>query len=106
MPCGWNLVTRQHRPSISSDFRLALLQYLQTDGTIQFEIKLTGCLSTSILSEGEGDLPTNGTLLSPGLNGQIHQHFFCVRMDPAMDDPNGGANLTVSEVGPSLLCCF
>ena len=70
------------------------------DGTIQFETKLTGCLSTSGLSPGEGPLPSHGTLVAPGLNAQIHQHFFCTRLDMAVDDPHGGANLTVSEV-----CC-
>ena len=70
------------------------------DGTIQFEAKLTGCLSTSGLSPGEGPLPTHGTLIAPGLNAQIHQHFFCTRLDMSVDDPHGGANLTVSEV-----CC-
>lgn len=68
------------------------------DGTIQFEAKLTGCLSTSGMSPGEGPLPTHGTLVAPGLNAQIHQHFFCTRLDMAVDDPHGGANLTVSEV--------
>lgn len=74
------------------------LQYLQTDGCIQYEAKLTGCLSTSILSEGEGAFPTNGTFMSPGLNAQIHQHFFCVRIDPAIDCEEGGRGLVVSEV--------
>jgi len=70
------------------------------DGTIQHETKLTGCLSTNVLSEGEGPLPEHGTLLAPGLNAQHHQHFFCARLDPAVDDPAGGAALTVVEVQP------
>ncbi len=70
------------------------------DGTIQHETKLTGCLSTNVLSEGEGPLPEHGTLLAPGLNAQHHQHFFCARLDPAVDDPAGGAALTVVEVRP------
>ena len=68
------------------------------DGTIQHETKLTGCLSTNVLSEGEGPAPQHGTLLAPGLNAQHHQHFFCARLDPAIDDPAGGAALTVVEV--------
>ena len=74
------------------------LQYLQTDGTMQYEAKLTGCLSTSIMSEGEGDKPWNGSLMSLGLNAQIHQHFFCVRIDPAIDCEEGGNSLVVTEV--------
>ena len=61
-------------------------------------MKLTGCLSTSVLSEGEGQDPTHGTLIGPHLNAQLHQHYFCVRLDMSVDDPDGGANLTVSEV--------
>ena len=68
------------------------------DGSIQYEVKLTGCLSTSVLSEGEGMDPTHGTLIAPHLNAQLHQHYFCVRLDMSVDDPEGGANLTVSEV--------
>lgn len=51
-----------------------------------------------MLSEGEGPSPQHGTLLAPGLNAQHHQHFFCARLDPAVDDPAGGAALTVTEV--------
>jgi Cu2+-containing amine oxidase len=29
---------------------------------------------------------------------QVHQHFFCCRLDMAVDDPRGGQGLTVSEV--------
>lgn len=74
------------------------MQYLHTDGTIQYEAKLTGILSTSIMSEGEGTQPQHGSLLSPGLNAQVHQHFFCVRMDPAVDCDEGGKALVISEV--------
>ena len=41
------------------------------DGSIQYEVKLTGCLSTNGLSAGEGPEPTHGTLLAPGLNAQV-----------------------------------
>jgi hypothetical protein len=41
------------------------------DGTITFEIKLTGELSTNLLSEGEGPKPTHGTLVGPGVNAQV-----------------------------------
>ncbi|KAK9817313.1 hypothetical protein WJX72_012521 [[Myrmecia] bisecta] len=71
--------------------------HLYQDGTIEQQTKLTGCLSTNGLSPGEGPIPTHGTLVAPGLNAQIHQHFFCARLDFALDDPNGGAHLTVTE---------
>lgn len=67
------------------------------DGGIQFEIKLTGELSTNQLSPGEAR-PEYGTLVAPAVNAQLHQHMFCVRIDPAVDDPEGGKALAVSEV--------
>lgn len=34
----------------------------------------------------------------PGVNAQHHQHMFCARIDPAVDDEDGGAGLVVTEV--------
>lgn len=58
--------------------------YFGVDGSIDFEIKLSGELSTNVLSPGE-DVPTHGTLVAPGVNAQLHQHMFCARIDPAVD---------------------
>ncbi len=57
--------------------------YLYNDGTIEYEIKLTGVISTGALAEGER--PKHGTLVAPGLYAPHHQHFFCVRMDMEVD---------------------
>jgi primary-amine oxidase len=57
--------------------------YLYQDGTIQYEIKLTGVASTGALPEGEK--PKHGVLMAPGLYGPHHQHFFCVRLDMMVD---------------------
>jgi Cu2+-containing amine oxidase len=67
------------------------------DGTIEYEIKLSGELSTNLLSPGEGPKPKWGTLVMPGVNAQIHQHMFCARLDMAIDDDQGGKGLVVSE---------
>jgi primary-amine oxidase len=64
--------------------------YLYTDGTIEYEVKLTGVISTGALPDGER--PAHGTLVAPGLYGPHHQHFFCVRLDMAVD---GNANTVV-----------
>jgi primary-amine oxidase len=66
--------------------------YLYTDGTIEYEVKLTGVISTGAVAEGER--PAHGTLVAPGLYGPHHQHFFCVRLDPEVD----GINNSVVEV--------
>ena len=67
------------------------------DGTIKYEIKLTGELSTNHLSFGE-ESPEYGTLVMEGVNAQHHQHMFCARLDMAVDDEEGGKGLYVSEV--------
>ena len=37
--------------------------------------------------------------LAPSAALQFHQHMFCARIDPAVDDSQGGKDLVVSEVG-------
>jgi primary-amine oxidase len=69
------------------------------DGSIQFEVKLTGELSTNLVSQGEdARSPAHGTLVLPGVNAQHHQHMFCARLDLAVGDARGGRGLVVSEV--------
>jgi primary-amine oxidase len=65
--------------------------YLYQDGTIQYEVKLSGVASVGALPVGEK--PEHGTLLAPGLYGPNHQHFFCVRLDMMVD----GADNSVYE---------
>jgi primary-amine oxidase len=57
--------------------------YLYTDGTIEYEVKLSGVISTGAVPEGVK--PAHGTLVAPGLYGPHHQHFFCVRLDMEVD---------------------
>lgn len=65
------------------------------DGTIDYEIKLSGELSTNLASGGEDiKTPSHGVQVAPGVNSQIHQHMFCARLDMAVD----GVKNTVSEV--------
>lgn len=100
---GHTEVRRSRRLVISfiatiANYEYSFYWYLYTDGTIQFEAKLTGIVSTSALYPEEGGEPTNGTLVAPGVNAHVHQHFFQVRLDMAVDCPNGGAALRVSEL--------
>ena len=57
--------------------------YLYNDGTLEYEIKLTGVISTGALPDGER--PKHGVLVAPNLYGPHHQHFFCVRLDMEVD---------------------
>jgi len=67
------------------------------DGMIDYEIKLSGELSTNLPSVALGedpDKPSHGVLVAPSVNAQIHQHMFCARL---VMDVDGTDNL-VSEV--------
>ncbi|CAN0232551.1 unnamed protein product, partial [Ectocarpus sp. 4 AP-2014] len=66
--------------------------YLMQDGRIEFEIKLSGELSTNLLSEGKST-PQHGVMVAPGVNAQLHQHMFCARLDMSVD----GHKNTVKE---------
>jgi len=57
--------------------------YFYQDGTIQYEVKLTGVVSTAAVMPGE--VSKYGTLIAPQLNAPIHQHIFNVRMDMCVD---------------------
>ncbi|HEY0687902.1 MAG TPA: primary-amine oxidase [Kribbella sp.] len=56
--------------------------YLYQDGTIQYEVKLTGVISTGAYSDG---VSAYGSAVAPGLYGPNHQHFFNVRLDMCVD---------------------
>jgi primary-amine oxidase len=90
-------VRRRRRLVISfivtvGNYEYGYFWYLYTDGAIEYEIKLTGVISTGAIPVGE--TPEYGSLVAPGLYGPNHQHFFCVRLDMAVD----GARNTVVEV--------
>ena len=66
--------------------------HLYQDGTIEAEVKATGIVATAAVEPGT--TPRYGGLVAPGVNGMIHQHFFCARLDFDLD---GRAN-TVHEL--------
>ena len=90
-------VRRSRRLVVSSvatvgNYEYGFFWYFYQDGTIQVEIKLTGIINTAGIGDEED--PTYGTLVAPGLNAHIHQHFFNFRLDLDVD---GEANV-VHEV--------
>lgn len=68
------------------NYEYGFFWHLYTDGTIEFEAKLSGILSTAAYDPAKGD-PQYGAKLAPGLYGAHHQHFFNVRIDPEIDGP-------------------
>jgi primary-amine oxidase len=94
---GQGEVRRSRRLVISSfsaigNYDYGFFWYLYQDGTIAFEIKLTGVLSTGGVAPGVR--PEHGTLVAPGLNAMVHQHFFNMRLDLDID----GVDNAVEEV--------
>jgi primary-amine oxidase len=72
--------------------------YFYQDGTIQYEVKLSGVASVGAVPLGEK--PRYGTLLAPGLYGPNHQHFFCVRLDMMVDGDGNSVYECNSEAVP------
>jgi primary-amine oxidase len=81
-------VRRSRRLVVSSvstveNYEYGFFWYLYQDGTIQFEVKLTGILSLAAFPPGE--TPEHGNLVAPQLYAPNHQHFFNMRLDFDID---------------------
>ena len=76
----------------AGNYEYAFYWYFYQDGTIEFEVKLTGIVLTSALAAGESS--DFGTLVAPQTLAGHHQHFLSLRLDMAVD----GLRNTVYEV--------
>ncbi len=95
-------VRRMRRMVISSivtvgNYEYGYYWYLYQDGSIEYEVKLSGVISNGAIADGV--TPEYGTIVAPGVYGPHHQHFFNVRLDMAVD---GTAN-RVYEVTPTAM---
>jgi primary-amine oxidase len=75
--------------------------YFYQDGTIQYEIKLTGIMNTAVAMPGEK--PKYGTLVAPQLYAPNHQHFFSIRLDMNVDGQRNSVyevNTAAEPMGP------
>jgi primary-amine oxidase len=96
-PDGATESRRSRRLVISSictnlNYEYGYYWHFYQDGSIEYEIKLTGILQTAAAAPGS-DLG-HAEWIAPGLSAPHHQHLFNVRLDMEVD---GAAN-TVSEV--------
>jgi primary-amine oxidase len=74
------------------NYEYASYWYFKQDGGIEFEMKATGVINTVACLPGR---PSKyGAEVAPGVEGQIHQHAFCARLDMAVD---GEANSIVES---------
>lgn len=81
----------------ASNYEYGFYWYFYVDGTIQYEVKLTGIVSTGAVLDGAS--PPCGTLVAPNLYAPNHQHFFNVRLDMCVD----GERNSVYEVDAAAL---
>jgi len=77
---GQTEVRRSRRLVISmiatvGNYEYGYFWYLYQDGTIEYEVKLTGVISTGALPPGRR--PAHGTMVAPQVYGPNHQHIFC-----------------------------
>ena len=83
------------------NYEYGFFWYFFQDGTIQLEVKLTGIVGASALHAGT-DLETSPQV-GPNVTSPIHQHLFCVRLDPALDNGTNTVietNVEVDTDGP------
>ena len=69
--------------STVGNYEYGFFWYFYQDGTIEYQVKLTGVVNNAAVPPGH--VPAHGTLIAPQLAAHIHQHFFNVRMDMAVD---------------------
>jgi len=92
MTSGRTEVRRSRRLVVNSiatvgNYEYGFYWYFYLDGTMQFEVKLTGIMSTMGVADGVGG--ANASMVAPGLAAPYHQHMFNVRLNMEVD---GGDN--------------
>jgi primary-amine oxidase len=80
------------------NYEYGFFWYLYQDGTIQFEVKLTGIMNTGAVPPGVK--PKYGQLVAPQLNAPIHQHIFNIRLNMMVDGTNNSAYEVHTEAEP------
>lgn len=80
------------------NYEYGFFWYFYQDGTIEYEIKLTGIMHTGALPPSE--TRPYGTLVAPGLYAPNHQHSFNVRMDMTVDGPQNSVYEVHCEADP------
>ncbi len=97
-------VRRSRRLVISSIFTIGnydygFYWYLYLDGTIQMEIKLTGIVGVSAVTDGKVNAEQS-PLISTELSSPVHQHVFSFRLDWELDGGNNALYENQIEVVP------
>jgi primary-amine oxidase len=78
------------------NYEYGFFWYFYQDGTLQYEVKLTGILLCAALA----NTPKYGTLVAPELNALNHQHFFNMRLDFDLDGTHNSVYEVNTEAEP------
>ena len=81
-----------------SNYEYAFNWYFYQDGSIEYEVKLTGILLTGGAAPGE--TPRYGTIVAPGVQALVHQHFFNMRLDMDVDGQQNAVYEVHTEAPP------
>lgn len=65
--------------------------------SLSYEVRATGILSTVPIAL-TSPAPSYGTIVAPGVLAPVHQHLFCLRIDPALDGCTN--SLAIEETHP------
>ncbi|HTT86368.1 MAG TPA: primary-amine oxidase [Acidimicrobiales bacterium] len=87
---GRTEVRRSRRLVVSSiatvgNYEYGFFWYFYLDGSVGFEVKMSGILSTMAVAPGEH--PRFAPLVAPQLAAPVHQHLFNMRLDVEVDGP-------------------
>ena len=80
------------------NYEYGFFWYLTQDGSIEYEIKLSGVISNGAVAPGVR--PRYGTLVAPQVYGPNHQHFFAMRLDMMVDGERNSVVECDSEALP------
>lgn len=84
-----------------SNYEYILQWVFDTAANIHYEVRATGIMSLVPADQNADYSNINyGILVSPGVMAPIHQHIFCLRLDPAIDGYDESA-IVYDEVRPA-----
>lgn len=82
-----------------SNYEYILQWVFDTAANIHYEVRATGIMSLVPADQNVDHDIDYGILVSPGVMAPIHQHIFCLRLDPAIDGYEDSA-IMYDEVRP------
>jgi primary-amine oxidase len=88
-----------------ANYQYGFFWYFYQDGTIQFEVKLTGIMNCGVLPSGARS--RYGQLVAPQVYAPIHQHVFNVRLHMMVDGQTNSVyevNTEAEPPGPDNFC--